>query len=142
MLVFFFKQKTAYEMRISDWSSDVCSSDLRRAGFRQGVDRCAPALSVRALGAAVREIQLRGAQRRVARIRTVRPRRRCIHRCGKGSRRPLRACRQGLDLDRKSVVSGKRVSVRVNLGGCPSIKKKTNTHNRLMTDSTLTIKTL
>src|SRR3546814_5281759 len=30
--VFFFKQKTAYEMRISDWSSDVCSSDL--AGFR------------------------------------------------------------------------------------------------------------
>src|SRR3546814_12396478 len=28
---FFFKQKTAYEMRISDWSSDVCSSDLARA---------------------------------------------------------------------------------------------------------------
>src|SRR3546814_1158106 len=28
----FFKQKTAYEMRISDWSSDVCSSDLKR-GF-------------------------------------------------------------------------------------------------------------
>src|SRR3546814_2136808 len=27
---FFFKQKTAYEMRISDWSSDVCSSDLHR----------------------------------------------------------------------------------------------------------------
>src|SRR3546814_5890545 len=28
VLLFFFKQKTAYEMRISDWSSDVCSSDL------------------------------------------------------------------------------------------------------------------
>src|SRR3546814_1559870 len=28
MIFFFFKQKTAYEMRISDWSSDVCSSDL------------------------------------------------------------------------------------------------------------------
>src|SRR3546814_5468235 len=28
-MVFFFKQKTAYEMRISDWSSDVCSSDLK-----------------------------------------------------------------------------------------------------------------
>src|SRR3546814_10024692 len=28
-ILFFFKQKTAYEMRISDWSSDVCSSDLR-----------------------------------------------------------------------------------------------------------------
>src|SRR3546814_1891537 len=31
---FFFKQKTAYEMRISDWSSDVCSSDLVLAGLR------------------------------------------------------------------------------------------------------------
>src|SRR3546814_3196172 len=30
--VFFFKQKTAYEMRISDWSSDVCSSDLAALG--------------------------------------------------------------------------------------------------------------
>src|SRR3546814_6356548 len=30
-MFFFFKQKTAYEMRISDWSSDVCSSDLRHA---------------------------------------------------------------------------------------------------------------
>src|SRR3546814_5332715 len=28
LCIFFFKQKTAYEMRISDWSSDVCSSDL------------------------------------------------------------------------------------------------------------------
>src|SRR3546814_10837672 len=28
IIIFFFKQKTAYEMRISDWSSDVCSSDL------------------------------------------------------------------------------------------------------------------
>src|SRR3546814_6902489 len=32
-LFFFFKQKTAYEMRISDWSSDVCSSDLRGGLF-------------------------------------------------------------------------------------------------------------
>src|SRR3546814_6004733 len=31
-VLFFFKQKTAYEMRISDWSSDVCSSDLGREG--------------------------------------------------------------------------------------------------------------
>src|SRR3546814_7811760 len=30
---FFFKQKTAYEMRISDWSSDVCSSDLVAGGY-------------------------------------------------------------------------------------------------------------
>src|SRR3546814_3923679 len=34
--VFFFKQKTAYEMRISDWSSDVCSSDL--ATIYRGMD--------------------------------------------------------------------------------------------------------
>src|SRR3546814_4270688 len=32
MFFFFFKQKTAYEMRISDWSSDVCSSDLALHG--------------------------------------------------------------------------------------------------------------
>src|SRR3546814_18316109 len=52
VFVFFFKQKTAYEMRISDWSSDVCSSDLDRLACillarlpvwriagRRGVDR-------------------------------------------------------------------------------------------------------
>src|SRR3546814_11215554 len=33
VLLFFFKQKTAYEMRISDWSSDVCSSDLSRGSW-------------------------------------------------------------------------------------------------------------
>src|SRR3546814_17474725 len=33
LFFFFFKQKTAYEMRISDWSSDVCSSDLLNTGI-------------------------------------------------------------------------------------------------------------
>src|SRR3546814_2956223 len=33
IVFFFFKQKTAYEMRISEWSSDVCSSDLADAGL-------------------------------------------------------------------------------------------------------------
>src|SRR3546814_3398387 len=37
MCVFFFKQKTAYEMRISDWSSDVCSSDLDGLGLHAEV---------------------------------------------------------------------------------------------------------
>src|SRR3546814_6703590 len=55
-LFFFFKQKTAYEMRISDWSSDVCSSDLlcrsyrprhpparrKRAAEPPARDRCSP----------------------------------------------------------------------------------------------------
>src|SRR3546814_2094058 len=35
LFFFFFKQKTAYEMRISDWSSDVCSSDLHALGAEQ-----------------------------------------------------------------------------------------------------------
>src|SRR3546814_5610145 len=36
VLFFFFKQKTAYEMRISDWSSGVCSSDLSASSSRGG----------------------------------------------------------------------------------------------------------
>src|SRR3546814_5821132 len=35
-MFFFFKQKTAYEMRISDWSSDVCSSDLLKRSEQAG----------------------------------------------------------------------------------------------------------
>src|SRR3546814_3698115 len=42
---FFFKQKTAYEMRISDWSSDVCSSDLKVLWCRTRPDLFAPALA-------------------------------------------------------------------------------------------------
>src|SRR3546814_1635360 len=47
MMFFFFKQKTAYEMRISDWSSDVCSSDLDSSRRQRGLAlpgerRCAP----------------------------------------------------------------------------------------------------
>src|SRR3546814_16203853 len=38
-MFFFFKQKTAYEMRISDWSSDVCSSDLRARELTRGIGR-------------------------------------------------------------------------------------------------------
>src|SRR3546814_1144084 len=42
-IFFFFKQKTAYEMRISDWSSDVCSSDLEgRARATVSQDRLHP----------------------------------------------------------------------------------------------------
>src|SRR3546814_3056447 len=48
MLSFFFKQKTAYDIRISDWSSDVCSSDLGAANriwlsrLFHATTRCAP----------------------------------------------------------------------------------------------------
>src|SRR3546814_15943227 len=103
--IFFFKQKTAYEMRISDWSSDVCSSDLLPRGrqlrqplpapHREGDRRCRD--------------DLRDRGRRD---------------------RPVRRPGQ----DRKSVVKGKSVSVRVDLGGRRIIKKKNtdkaNTHHK------------
>src|SRR3546814_7382428 len=69
--LFFFKQKTAYELRISDWSSDVCSSDLppsrRRARPRHRVAlrvrvagrRVADPRSVRRPGPAVHGLRLR-----------------------------------------------------------------------------------
>src|SRR3546814_10937129 len=80
-------------MRISDWSSDVCSSDLGRAAR--------PTAPGRARG---------------------RPGRRARR---AGRRRP-RACRA----DRKSVVKGKSVSVRVDLGGRRIIKKKNTKHEK------------
>src|SRR3546814_5484775 len=47
VLFFFFKQKTAYDMRISDWSSDVCSSDLQEGDEdrQQGAERDQDALA-------------------------------------------------------------------------------------------------
>src|SRR3546814_7948617 len=39
-MFFFFKQKTAYEMRISDWSSDVCSSDLMTGDLVKAMRAC------------------------------------------------------------------------------------------------------
>src|SRR3546814_19298597 len=49
---FFFKQKTAYEMRISDWSSDVCSSDLHGvAGRRRRTDTRAVSAGITILSA-------------------------------------------------------------------------------------------
>src|SRR3546814_16171776 len=56
-MIFFVKQKTAYEMRISDWSSDVCSSDLvaaphRDPGVRRQPRQRHPPQRARMLGAA------------------------------------------------------------------------------------------
>src|SRR3546814_1328899 len=52
--LFFFKQKTAYEMRISDWSSDVCSSDLILDVVERTATHCFMPLTV---GGGVRKIQ-------------------------------------------------------------------------------------
>src|SRR3546814_4467808 len=43
---FFFKQKTAYEMRISDWSSDVCSSDLHATAVVDATARVHPGAEI------------------------------------------------------------------------------------------------
>src|SRR3546814_10217688 len=66
---FFFKQKTAYEMRISDWSSDVCSSDLAGV-LRLGGEQFRRAAAARLLrraraGAAAEERVERSEERRV-----------------------------------------------------------------------------
>src|SRR3546814_10280615 len=56
---FFFKQKTAYEMRISDWSSDVCSSDLKSCAHNEGPGRNPGAFvcsSLYGAGSAVRRL--------------------------------------------------------------------------------------
>src|SRR3546814_12215521 len=93
---FFFKQKTAYEMRISDWSSDVCSSDLFRSAATGGSDDPAQPGTLRGRRGYVRPANSSG--RDVP--DTI------------------------LSRDRKSVVSGKSVTVRVDLGGRRIIKKK------------------
>src|SRR3546814_12549263 len=54
IVFFFFKQKTAYEMRISDWSSDVCSSDLRPL-----TDEAVRQMAVRRRGGRYRELPAR-----------------------------------------------------------------------------------
>src|SRR3546814_3226410 len=60
LFVFFFKQKTAYEMRISDWSSDVCSSDLIRKGAMDAVLRYAATQASADLTVAVERIAKSG----------------------------------------------------------------------------------
>src|SRR6056297_2977660 len=49
-LLFFFKQKTAYEILRSDWSSDVCSSDLRRQIFFKSVEQMPRARAASSMG--------------------------------------------------------------------------------------------
>src|SRR3546814_9567986 len=66
VFVFFFKQKTAYEMRISDWSSDVCSSDLLTAYtglMRIGQPKAGETVCVAAASGAVGSIVGQIAQR-------------------------------------------------------------------------------
>src|SRR3546814_13510842 len=123
--VFFFKQKTAYEVRISDGSSDVCSSDqeheallaLRSGRARTG--EAEPRRQAAGGGGTAEQMQGAAAGEQILRI-------------GHGmSPRLISAPRSSAPLefrrrqqDRKSVVQGKRGAVRVDLGGRPTIKKK------------------
>src|SRR3546814_9030315 len=57
---FFFKQKTAYEMRISDWSSDVCSSDLFGVAMLNGIVLIGFLNELRDKGRSVRDAVIQG----------------------------------------------------------------------------------
>src|SRR3546814_9296570 len=66
VMFFLFKQKTAYEMRISDWSSDVCSSDLRLcSALKQRLEAPPPLLTESRSPAKTR----RGSEKRVLVVR-------------------------------------------------------------------------
>src|SRR3546814_18138740 len=108
-VVFFFKQKTAYEMRISDWSSDVCSSDLepnaeRRLGhYSEGIPSIEPlqsrfhAAASKRIGAVLKSsLMLSTAARRAASI--------AFHRTARG-----KATRRQLTYQRKS--KGKAMTI-------------------------------
>src|SRR3546814_3449968 len=102
MYLCFFKQKTAYDMRISDWSSDGCSSDLAAVKLERAIDHRGAGIGGEALGH-------RGEFGLVGRVGGH---------LGRGD------VEQGARrLDRKSVVQGKSVLVRVGLGGIRIIKK-------------------
>src|SRR3546814_12731833 len=109
-LFFFFKQKPAYELRISDWSSDVCSSDLRRSSRPSYTQRIPPAVK--------RVLPPRSASGARSRTST------CAPFCAAALAAhiaPLPA-----PTDRKRVVQGKRVAERVDPGGRRHVKKQTH----------------
>src|SRR3546814_11345856 len=109
----FVKPKTAYEMRISDWSSDVCSSDLfQRAESRPGPQRA----------------RLRQAGSPPPPGTTWALNRKAPARASAAA--PARPATPPYRVDRKSVVEGKRVSGRVDVGGRRIIKKKNNQERR------------
>src|SRR3546814_13040609 len=105
---FFFKQKTSYEMRISDWSSDVCSSDLYGRVLVERVEGFATEAEWRKGYDEINEFeaQLTGSRTNLVKL--------FIH---------VTPAEQD-KRDRKSVVKGKSVSVRVDLGGRRLIKTK------------------
>src|SRR3546814_19981990 len=117
VFLFFFKQKAAYERRISDWSSDVCSSDLglwqkiqkiNSDGYFLGCHYGLEAMKKRPNGSIVNMSSMAGIGGQSSF---------CAYRASKAA------------VDRKGVVSGKSVSGRVDLGGRRRINNNnTQTH--------------
>src|SRR3546814_11570230 len=114
-MFFFFKQKTAYEMRISDWSSDVCSSDLLECRPSSGKGHGSGISLGIVLIAAWMPSAAKSCISSSYKSATVRGRRASIL----SSPRLVRQSRRS---EERRV--GKRVSVRVDLGGRRSLKKK------------------
>src|SRR3546814_11184812 len=107
-------------MRISDWSSDVCSSDLDSYAKRQSPRKRAFRVCPAPLQAHLREGRRAGRNPQARVLREADPGAQV-----QGRRR--REASGAPHLDRKSVVEGKSVSVRVDLGGRRIIKKKKQT---------------
>src|SRR3546814_13308632 len=112
--------KTVYELRISDWSSDVCSSDLQRVAGVIGNPVQQTTLLSRDAVVVVAHSSIGVTQRHRAHVvKVLNP------------------------VDRKSVVQGKSVSVSVDIGGRSIIKKtKTKTKRQYSTDSIVTTQRL
>src|SRR3546814_16553930 len=118
--IFFFKQKTAYEMRISDWSSDVCSSDLPDGRITTPLITDMPAVG-KTPTMLQQDIKLQLSQYITDPIVSV-----IVTSFNSTFSQQVRivgATEKPASIDRKSVVSGKMGSVRVDRGGRRIIKK-------------------
>src|SRR3546814_14135775 len=116
---FFFKQKTAYELRISDWSSDVCSSDLLQLFRRDAAAR--PVILADTVEHGDDIVAHRNGADASGRV-AIAVEYRC--RCDRlqlpvGGHGPRARAR-----DRESVVEGKSVSESVDHGGCRYFQEK------------------
>src|SRR3546814_9336585 len=110
MWFYFFKKKVAYECRISDWSSDVCSSDL--------IDRTLPPRAlfgnaIQCLAVEIEPCVVEPAGQHIGMAREERLDCPCLKRR-----------QRGFVEDRKRVAEGKSVSVCLDLIGCRNIKNK------------------
>src|SRR3546814_11740858 len=118
-------------MRISDWSSDVCSSDLYgnpcRPSAHSPTPRRTPALPERYVGAQALFSGFTNSKDAVSRIPAIRQPRGISSDIPQMPPNPAHK-RGPMVADRKSVVSGKSVSVRVDLGGGGIIKKNKQDH--------------